>query len=255
MVRSGWIGGQLGYQLLCWISRRVDWSEHCNGSAYAGRSKLEVLFGSDVWSMLSGRTVLDFGCGDGEQAIEIAKHGACKVIGVDIQEPYLQAARRAAQQSGVAERCEFVSQTHERVDIVLSLDGFEHYADPGAVLKTMRSLVCDDGRVLVCFGPTWFHPYGGHAFSVFPWAHLIFTERALIRWRADKEPDGATCFRDVRGGLNQMSISRFEQLLTDSDFHVEHFEAVPIRPLRWLWSPWTREFTTAVVRCILRPAL
>ena len=220
MIRTGVIGGYPGYRLLRWISARVAWREHCSGAAYRGRSKLEVLFGSRIWSEVSGKVAIDFGCGIGEQAIEMAQHGAKKVIGLDIQEKYLALAKQAAQKAGVADRCEFLSHTNEKVDVVLSLDGFEHYDDPRTVLETMRRLIKDDGRVLISFGPAWFHPYGGHGFSVFPWAHLLFTESALIRWRSEIESDGATRFNEVRGGLNQMTIRRFERLVAGSDFEI-----------------------------------
>jgi hypothetical protein len=62
----------------------------------------------------------------------------------------------------------------------------------------MRRMIKPDGCVIAAFGPTWFHPLGGHLFSVFPWAHLIFTERALIRWRSDFKTDGATRFQAFR---------------------------------------------------------
>jgi SAM-dependent methyltransferase len=137
--------------------------------------------------------------------------------------------------------------------VVLSLDGFEHYGDPEGILRTMRRLVRDDGRVLISFGPSWFHPYGGHQFSVFPWAHLLFTEAALIRWRADFESDRATRFSDVKGGLNQMTIRYFEELVETSDFETENIEAIPIRRAKLFWNRWTREFLTSVVRCTLVP--
>ena len=69
------------------------------------------------------------------------------------------------------------------------------------------------GEVLVSFGPTWYHPLGGHLFSVFPWAHLIFSEKALISWRSAFKTDGATRFSEVAGGLNQMTIAKFEALV------------------------------------------
>jgi hypothetical protein len=81
----------------------------------------------------------------------------------------------------------------------------------------------------------------------------VFTEKALIRWRSDFKSDGATRFHEVEGGLNQMTVRRFEQLVRHSDFEFERFQAVPIRKLRWLANRATREFTTAVVRCRLVP--
>ena len=109
--------------------------------------------------------------------------------------------------------------------MILSIDAFEHYDSPEKILKIMRASIRDDGRALISFGPPWFHPLGGHLFSVFPWAHLIFTEKALIRWRSDFKSDGATRFCEVEGGLNQMTIRRFRKLLDKSEFEIESFEA------------------------------
>ena len=115
----------------------------------------------------------------------------------------------------------------------------------------MHSLLKPGGVVMVSFGPTWYHPLGGHLFSVFPWAHLVFSESALVRWRADLRSDKATRFCEVEGGLNQMTIARFERLVRGSRFKLETLQTVPIRALRRVHCHVTREFTTAVVRARL----
>ena len=254
MLQTGVIGGRLGYYLLMRFGTNTAREQgYCDRGGYQGRSKLEVLFGPAIWSEFVGKLVIDFGCGGGGTAIEIAQHGARRVIGVDIQQRFLDHAKAQAERAGVADRCVFTARTEEKADIILSLDGFEHYGYPDEILKTMGGLLKATGRVLVCFGPTWFHPYGGHLFSVFPWAHLIFTEEALIRWRSNFKTDGAMRFCEVDGGLNQMTIRRFKKMLHHSGFTVERFETVPIRKLRWLQNPLTREFCTSVVRCVLVP--
>ena len=109
-----------------------------------------------------------------------------------------------------------------------------------------------DGSVLIAFGPTWYHPYGGHLFSVFPYAHLLFSERALVKWRGTlpgKEPKRS--FLDA--GLNKMTVKRFEQLVNDSPFAFASFEAVPIRRVQRVANRMSREFTTSIVRCRLVP--
>ncbi len=251
-MRLGFIGGQLGYKLLRRISRDGE-TGLCDGSAYHGKSKTETLFGPGIWDELAGKVVLDFGCGTGETAIEAAQRGARKVIGLDISEKRLRAARESAQRAGVAERCVFASSTGEKADVILSLDAFEHFDDPARILEVMRGLIKDDGRVLAVFGPTWYHPLGGHLFSVFPWSHLVFTEGALIRWRSDFKTDGATRFREVEGGLNQLTIRRFERLVAASPFRFEALELQPIRRLKPFANRLTREFTTSLVRCRLAP--
>jgi len=248
----GLIGGTIGYRLLKSLSQDGE-TGYCDGSAYEGRSKLETLFGPQIWRELEGKIVIDFGCGSGVEAVEIAQHGARKVIGLDNRVQALSQATERARQAGVSDRCVFAAQTAERADVILSIDSFEHFDDPAGILRTMRSLLKDDGVGIVEFGPPWYHPLGGHLFSVFPWAHLVFTERSLIRWRSDFKSDGATRFSEVEGGLNQMTIRRFKKLIRDSEFDFRSFEARPIRRAGLLANPLTREFVTAIVRCRLAP--
>lgn len=223
----------------------------CSGAAYAGKSKLAVLLGSDFFDRVRGRVVIDFGCGVGTDAVEMAVKGARRVIGLDIREDFLEVAREKAKAAGVDAICTFASATNEPADFVTSLDAFEHFSDPGEILRIMSRLLGENGEALISFGPTWYHPLGGHLFSVFPWAHLLFSEKALIRWRSDFKADGATRFGEVAGGLNQMTIRRFEKLVAASPLRFSSLELAPIRKLKPLHNPLTREFTTALVRCRL----
>jgi SAM-dependent methyltransferase len=242
----GIVGGKLAGLVL---SKYTAEGTACNGSAYESRSKLETLFGPDIWREFADKSVVDFGCGEGLEAIEIAKHGARQVFGIDIQQEWLDKARAHA--TGLP-NVSFATKPDYKVDVILSLDAFEHFSDPAAILQTMSELLKPSGKVIACFGPTWFHPYGGHLFSVFPWAHLVFTEKSLIRWRSKFKTDGATRFDEVAGGLNQMTISRFESLVENSPFEIESLECVPIRKAKVCHNIATREFLTAVVRCRLR---
>lgn len=52
-------------------------------------------------------SVIDLGCGKGATAIEIASELQCRVLGVDLFEPFVDACRRAAARAGVAALCEF----------------------------------------------------------------------------------------------------------------------------------------------------
>jgi len=214
---------------------------------------MEVLFGPEIWKELANKTVVEFGCEDGIEAMDMARHGVSRVIGLDIRENALEVARRAAKAAGLDDRCTFTTEVKEKVDIVVSLDAFEHFADPLAMLGVMRSLLKEGGYVLTCFGPTWYHPLGGHRFSIFPWAHLVFTEPVLLRWHRERFGGDAYHFEEVAEGLNQLTVRRFEEIVAQSEFEFESFKAVPIRRLNFLANKLTREFTTAVVRCKLVP--
>src|SRR5215467_227869 len=242
------LGGTLGYRVLRTIAP-VE-RDRLNGRSYSGRSKIEANFGYDIWNEIQDKTVIDFGCGNGIEAIELAAHGARQVYGIDILEQRLEVARAAALRAQCP-NVEFCRVPTESADVIISIDGFEHFRDPAAALESMVRLLNPGGTVFISFGPTWYHPLGGHLFSVFPWAHLIFEETALCRWRSHIRTDGARRFCDVDGGLNRMTIARFERLVRNSPFFVDHLETVPIRKARLFHNRVTREFVTAVVRCKL----
>jgi SAM-dependent methyltransferase len=241
---------ELQYRILMKIAPRLP-DNICTGSAYRDKSKLETLLGADLLNRLRRKTVIDFGCGEGSEAIELAERGAERVIGIDIRESCLEAARHNAARAGLEKRCTFVRHTQERADYIVSIDSFEHFRNPAGILGRMATLLKPEGEVLAAFGPTWYHPLGGHLFSIFPWCHLVFGEEALIRWRANFHTDGATRFSNTDGGLNRMTIGRFERLIAASPFEVASLELAPIRKLRRLHGRLTREFTTATVRCRL----
>jgi len=223
----------------------------CTGSVYRGKSKLAMLMGNDFFARVAGKVVIDFGCGEGDDAVEMAQRGAKRVIGVDIREEVLETARQKALGDGLQSTCSFVVSTDEAAEVIVSVDAFEHFSDPAGMLRAMDRLLRPEGEVLVSFGPTWYHPLGGHLFSVFPWAHLLFSEKALLRWRSTFRTDGAQRFHEVAGGLNQMTIARFERLVAASPLQFASLELVPIRKLRYVQNRVTREFTTAIVRCRL----
>lgn len=243
------IGGAVGVYLLKTASRDGTVGYPDVAVAYEGRSKLEALIGPGVWDRVRGRTVLDFGCGDGTEAAEMAEHGARHVVGVDIDEPSLARARAQALRRGVADRITFATETAEPADVIISLDAFEHFQDPDAILRVMAALLRPGGEVLVSFGPPWLHPLGGHFFSCFPWAHLLVSERALVRWRSRYKDDGFQSFAET--GLNKMTLRRFRHAVEHGPLRFASYEPVPIRRLKRIHNALTREFTTATVRCTL----
>ena len=136
----GIIGGPVAYHLLRRISSDGE-TGYCDGSAYVGVSKLETLLGKRIWEDTKDRVVIDFGCGDGGDAIEVARRGAKRVIGIDIRQRALESARKMAVARGVAERCTFTTETDEKADVILSIDAFEHFDDPALILRIMRRLI------------------------------------------------------------------------------------------------------------------
>src|SRR5205823_4418180 len=116
------------------LLKRLSRSGRGGDESYSPESKVANCLGESFVKGIAGKTVIDFGCGEGDAAIELAKCGAERVIGVDIREEVLQLARQKARKANVEHVCSFAQSTKERADIVISLDAFEHFSDPAAIL-------------------------------------------------------------------------------------------------------------------------
>lgn len=68
--------------------------------------------------------------------------------------------------------------------------------------------------------------------------------------------DGARRYEDVEGGLNRMTVGRFEDLIRASRFHLDTLTLVPIRGMTWATRHrLTREALTSIVQAkLLKPA-
>lgn len=266
MPFQGLLGGKLG----AWLLERCAASPGHAHRAIAEPARtciddtprLSSLFGEQFTLSVKGRTVLDYGCGYGHTVVSLSKSDVGAAIGLDIRESVLQSARRLAQDEQVGERCRFINafdtgaleSLRERIDVIVSIDGFEHYADPEAVLRQMGSLLRPHGEAYISFGPPWWHPYGCHLtfMGVPPWSHVLFNEDTILALRGRYRPDGARRFEDVDGGLNRMTIARFEQLVRASGFQVNNLDLIPIRGTKFLGrNRWGRELFTSIVRASL----
>ena len=226
------IGGTLGIALLNLASRNGA-VERCDvATAYIGRSKLEMLLGPRIWDHTRDKDVLDFGCGPGGEAVEIAERGAgASSASTCASGGSTSASSTRPRASPIAA---FAHEWSDPVDLIVSLDSFEHFADPAGVLEQMHRLLRRGGKVLAAFGPTWYHPLGGHIYSVFPFSHLLFSERALVQWQGPAQVRRSHHHRRER--LNKMTIRRFIQLVEASPLRFVSFELLPIRPLRLIAS-------------------
>ncbi len=251
------LGGSPAYWILRHgFPRRVEAGNASRDHLEPYADRIVRIVDRSTWESWQPLTVVDFGCGYGRGLINMARQGFQRLIGVDIRSDVLQQAECNAEEMGVGDRCRFTTGLNPgEADVVLSIDAFEHFDDPESVLATMAAGLRPGGRIVASFGPTWYHPRGGHLFSVFPWSHLVFSESSLCRWRRDFRDDGATRFHEVAGGLNQMTICRFEKLVDGSPLQIKQLTLRPIGATRWLHGKWTREFLTSIIDCVMvKPA-
>ena len=185
-----------------------------DGSMTPTREPLKVLEWSypNLREVISSNAVLDFGCGFGDQVAAMNEKYGALVTGVDTDLSYIEAARKRYPS------LEFVTEVPvgRTWDVVVSINAMEHYTDPDAALQAMLRLTRRGGRVLITFGPPWWAPYGSHMdlFCRLPWAQLWFSEAAIMSVRSRYRSDGAKRFEDIQGGLNRMSLGKFERILS-----------------------------------------
>jgi 2-polyprenyl-3-methyl-5-hydroxy-6-metoxy-1,4-benzoquinol methylase len=97
-------------------------------------------------SPLSGKTVLDVGCGSGRYCLAYAEGGAARVLGVDFAPAMIELADSYAQKLGVADRCEFrvgsfpEAVAGESFDACTAMGFFDYVADPVTIISRMREM-------------------------------------------------------------------------------------------------------------------
>lgn len=95
-----------------------------------------------------GKRVLDLGCGYGWHCVYAAENGAASVVGIDISEKMLAAARartKAANVRYVREAIEDADFPPESFDVVLSSLALHYVWDFGAVVKKVRRFLAAGG--------------------------------------------------------------------------------------------------------------
>ena len=108
-----------------------------------------------VYGRNSGATTLDYCCGNGEIALEMARKNAKKVCAIDISQVAVDNAKVLAEKYGVAERCEFSVMDAE--NMTYETDSFDiiheygalHHLELDAAFKELSRVLKPDG-VLVC---------------------------------------------------------------------------------------------------------
>jgi len=228
---------------------------------------------------LVGRRVLDIGCGNGGKSLLYLELGARQVVALDYVEANAGKGADYALEAA-ATGIDFVAADGAALpfpdhsfDVITATDTFEHFPDPGAVLREMSRVLVPGGRVLFYFTP---HrsPLGSHLYGLvhLPWCHLLVPRRTLFRAveivyerkaRATGDPDPETKARGLAEyaeyfydeHLNEMTVRRFNALVSGvDDLRIAVLKRRPLKSQ--LLAPLTRippldELTTTLAIGVL----
>lgn len=199
--------------------------------AYYDTPRLDLL----EWADVSGKRVIDIGCGAGANAAWLREHGAEWIEGV---EPHSPSADVAEGRLDHVHRCGIEAARIEgQFDLVICADVLEHLVDPGAVLIGLREHAASGSRLVVS-APNVRHYRAlariafGAGFrpdpdGTFDGTHLRFFTRsnladllAAAGWRPQRwgYPTWSWAGRTVRPALSRLTFGRSDEWLVGEWF-------------------------------------
>ncbi len=253
----------IGERILLSLSRApgaFDYRQGDAGQSLDNALTLLTRVFPDFAALVSGKRVVDFGCGVGYQSIALVKRHGCSVVGIDSNPKTLRKAVDNAEAAELSpKQLYFVESISPEMlhgfDVVISQNSFEHFPAPATVLAAMVSLLNDSGLILITFGPPWWAPYGSHMhfFCRVPWVNVLFPENVVMNVRSRFRSDGATRYEEVESGLNRMSIAKFESIVASCNLRLIYKKYECVKGLNCLAKlPLLRELFINHVTAVLR---
>ncbi|MFV2044096.1 MAG: class I SAM-dependent methyltransferase [Anaerolineales bacterium] len=202
---------------------------------------------------LAGQHILDIGCGlGGKLPFYINELGARIVTAVDVDLNSTHIARRhIASQHFVKDRKRAIGLAtadaatlpfpDDCFDAVVSINVFEHIMDLEASLGECHRVLKMDGLAFI-YLPPYYSPWGPHIESWirFPWPHLLFSEKTLMRVAAREDAMSHLNERFVQAAridwsananqipdVNHVTLRRFRQTVRRAGFHITQLELLP----------------------------
>ena len=215
---------------------------------------------------LSDKNVLDFGSGHGSMCIDVAKAGAKKVVGIDIEKKNVIFSNKNLEKNFPEykknTRFENVNlltwKSDEKFDVIFSKDTFEHTLDINKVLEEMKNRLNDHGKIYLGFGPLYNFYNGDHGRTeaMLPWFHIIFSENFLLKRLNKKRKINIGSVEEL--GLNKYSFKKYEETIKNSGLEIKYYKvnctnnpiAIIFRIIRKI--RFLREFCTFNIYCVLQ---
>src|SRR5579875_2013811 len=105
----------------------------------------------EVLGDVTGRSVLDLGCGNGGKLAELVRDGAVDCVGVDISGNFLTVRPGGPElvRGDLSELDSIPALAGRRFDRIMFLQSFGYAADPVRTLLAARALLADDGFIVL----------------------------------------------------------------------------------------------------------
>jgi ubiquinone/menaquinone biosynthesis C-methylase UbiE len=204
-------------QELTFVKGSHEYEQHFSNMKFYSITKSSFAYRDALlFDKMKGAVALDYCCGNGEVAIEMAKKGASRVVGIDISPVAIDNARELARSAGVDEVCEFLVMDAEHTmfadgtfDVIHEYGALHHLDLPAAFLELSRILKAE-GK-LVCTEALRHNP--------------------LIHWYRKRTPQLRTQWEaeHILGFPEINSGEEYFAALNLRTFHLAALAAVPLR--------------------------
>lgn len=172
---------------------------------------------------LTGKKVLDFGCGMGGMTLWYAKNWDCTVHGVDLDPAHVQVAEFLKEKYKL-DNVEFLCQDvlekplTDKYDFIVLNDVAEHIPMPALerILAQLRGCLAEGGVIFLSF-PPWRSPYASHVTNAvgLPWCQFL-PQKMLYRMieKNNKDITGAIegDLLSAYKGLNHLTYNSLSDL-------------------------------------------
>jgi SAM-dependent methyltransferase len=97
----------------------------------------------------AGKTVLDFGCGEGELANMISREKASKVYGIDYSTAAITIANNKYHANNLQYDCLTLDNYDNKVDVIVSCGTLEHLNNPTDTIRKFDKILNDGGELIL----------------------------------------------------------------------------------------------------------
>jgi len=186
---------------------------------------------------ITGKAVLEIGCGIGGRTAYLASAGARRAVGIDINCSEIALARRLSRElyPELADRLEYLeANEHQPLDIgpfdvIVLVDCMEHVVSPPQMMRLAYGYLSPGGQFYFNSGG-WYHHSGSHTHLI-PFVNVLFSDETIldvIRWRLN-QPDYVPTRFD-----SKPPVERWRGLYNLRDRPGEHLNKITIREMKKL---------------------
>lgn len=221
-------------------------------------------------------SVLEIGCGEGGNLQPFLELPCSEVVGVDLSEEKIAAAKAFFAEHPRAHNIRFVAEdiyswpTDKQYDIIFLRDVLEHIHNQERFMHFVKSLLKPNGRLFFAF-PPWYNPFGGHQqicrsrlLSKLPYFHILpkWCYKNILRLFGENTATIDTLMEIKDTGI---SIERYRKIVKKEAYTVHKETLYFINPnyetkfglkprIVWRWAahiPFLRNFWTTTLYSVL----